>query len=53
MLPLIVVAFLPHKHIPLWKFALYLLNYPLMAGLIEELLFRILLFASLEEGFSR
>ena len=51
MLPLIVVAFLPHKHVPLWKFALYLLNYLLTAGLVEELLFRGLLFASLEERF--
>ena len=51
VLPLIVVAFLPHKHVSLWKFALYLLNYLLTAGLVEELLFRGLLFASLEERF--
>ncbi len=51
MLPLIVVVFLPHNPMPLWKFALYFLNYLLIAGLVEELLFRGLLFASLEERF--
>ena len=51
MLPLIVVVFLPHNPIPPWKFALYFLNYLIIAGLVEELLFRGLLFASLEEMF--
>ncbi len=52
MLPLIVVVFLPHKSMPPWKFVLYFLNYLLIAGLVEELLFRGLLFASLEERFN-
>ncbi|KUH34719.1 hypothetical protein APY94_00625 [Thermococcus celericrescens] len=52
MLPLIVVVFVPHNPTPLWKFAPYFLNYLLIAGLVEELLFRGLLFASLEERFN-
>ncbi|NJF25019.1 CPBP family intramembrane glutamic endopeptidase [Thermococcus sp. Bubb.Bath] len=49
--PLVVVAFVPHNAMPPWKFLLYFLNYLIIAGLIEELLFRGLLFASLEERF--
>ncbi len=51
VLPLAVVVFLPHNVMPLWKFTLYILNFLITAGLVEELLFRGLLFASLEERF--
>lgn len=51
ILPLGVVFFVPHADVSPWKFVLYLLNFVLTAGLCEELLFRGLLFASLEERF--
>ena len=51
ILPLVAVLFVPHRSVSPKIFALYFLNYLLIAGLPEELLFRALLFASFEERF--
>lgn len=51
ILPLTVVLAVPHRSVPPKVFLLYALNYVLVAGIPEELLFRGLLFASLEERF--
>ncbi|WP_457751991.1 CPBP family intramembrane glutamic endopeptidase [Thermococcus sp.] len=51
VLPLFVVFFVPHRTVSPGLFALYVINFVLVAGIPEELLFRGLLFASLEERF--
>jgi len=51
ILPLAVVLAVPHKSVSLKVFLLYTLNFILIAGIPEELLFRSLLLASLEERF--
>jgi len=51
ILPLTVVLTVPHRSVSPKVFLLYALNFTLIAGIPEELLFRGLLFTSLEERF--
>ena len=51
IIPLGVVFSVPHNSISLERFVLYFVNFLIIAGLWEELVFRGLLFASLEERF--